>query len=260
MRFSSLGSGSKGNATVVHYGDTYILIDCGFSVKETEKRLSLRGLQGSDLAAILVTHEHSDHIRGVLPLAKKYQLPVMMTAGTSKSLDNNSNSNANINFSLFESDLTFHVGDLKIVPVSVAHDAREPVQFVVKGGGMTLGVLTDLGSVTPHVLDNYCCCDGLLVESNHDTAMLASGSYPPSLKQRVGGDWGHLNNQQTRHLLENIQIEQLQQLVIGHISQQNNHVDLVEKELSRLCSELSSVHYACQDSGFSWIELSVQGS
>ena len=257
MRFSSLGSGSKGNATVVHHGDTYILIDCGFSVKETEKRLSLRGLQGNDLTAILVTHEHSDHIRGVLPLARKYQLPVMMTGGTSKSLDNNSRSITNIDLSLFESDLTFHVGDLELMPVSVAHDSREPVQFVVKGGGMTLGVLTDLGSVTPHVLDNYRCCDGLLVESNHDTTMLANGPYPPSLKQRVGGDWGHLNNQQTRQLLENIQIEQLQQLVIGHISQQNNHVDLVKEELSGLSNRLSTVHYACQNNGFSWIELNV---
>lgn len=257
MRFCSLGSGSKGNATVVHHGDTYILIDCGFSVKETEKRLSLRGLQGSDLTAILVTHEHSDHIRGVLPLAKKYKLPVMMTVGTSKFLNNNSSNNANIDLSLFESDLTFHVGDFELMPVSVAHDAREPVQFVVKGGGVTLGVLTDLGSVTPHVLDNYRCCDGLLVESNHDVAMLANGSYPSSLKQRVGGDWGHLNNQQTRQLLENIQIKQLQQLVIGHISQQNNHVDLVKEELSGLGNRLSKVHYACQNNGFSWIELNA---
>ncbi len=257
MRFSSLGSGSKGNATVVHHGDTYILIDCGFSVKETEKRLSLHGLQGSDLTAILVTHEHSDHIRGALPLARKYQLPVMMTAGTSKFLDNTSNNNDKIDLSLLESDLTFHVGDIELMPVSVAHDAREPVQFVMKGGGMTLGVLTDLGSVTPHVLDNYRCCDGLLVESNHDTAMLANGSYPSSLKKRVGGDWGHLNNQQTRQLLESIQLEQLQQLVIGHISQQNNHVDLVKEELSELSNRLSTVHYACQNKGFSWIELDV---
>jgi len=257
MRFSSLGSGSKGNATVVHHGDTCILIDCGFSVKETERRLSLRGLQGNDLTAILVTHEHSDHIRGVLPLARKYELPVMMTAGTSKSLDSKSKSNAYLNPSLFESDVPFHVGDFELMPVSVAHDAREPVQFVLRGGGMTLGVLTDLGSVTPHVLDNYRCCDGLLVESNHDSAMLANGSYPPLLKQRVGGDWGHLNNQQTRHLLENIQVEQLQQLVIGHISQQNNHVDLVEEELSELGNQLCMVHYACQRNGFSWIELNV---
>ena len=180
----------------------------------------------------------------------------MMTAGTSKSL--NSKSKTNIKLSLFESDTAFHVGDLELMPVSVAHDAREPVQFVAKGGGMTLGVLTDLGSVTPHVLDNYHCCDGLLVESNHDTAMLANGPYPPSLKQRVGGDWGHLNNQQTRQLLENIQVEQLQQLVIGHISQQNNHIGLVKKELSEISAGLPKVYYACQDNGFSWIELNMQ--
>lgn len=251
MRFSSLGSGSKGNATVVHHGNTLLLIDCGFSVKETEKRLSLRGLNAGDLDGIVVTHEHSDHIRGVLSLAKKYQLPVLMTAGTAKSVK----SGIGIEFSFIESDVSFSFGDIDITPVSVAHDAREPVQFVLRGGGMTLGVLTDLGSVTPHVLENYCFCHGLLVESNHDVAMLARGPYPPSLKSRVGGDWGHLNNQQTKYLLQNIYTEQLQQLVIGHISEKNNSLELVEKVISEVDLKASDIHYACQDNGFSWIEL-----
>lgn len=253
MRFSSLGSGSKGNATVVHHGDTFLLIDCGFSVKETEKRLSLLGLQASDLNAIAVTHEHSDHIRGVLPLAKKFQLPVLMTVGTHKSLK----SAVGIDLSLIESDVSFSLGDLIVTPVSVAHDAREPVQFVVRGGEMTLGVLTDLGSVTPHVLESYRYCHGLLVECNHDIDMLATGPYPPSLKHRVGGDWGHLNNQQTKYLLQNIQTEQLQQLVIGHISQKNNSLDLVKTTLSEVSIQASEVHYACQDKGFTWIELTL---
>ena len=251
MRFSSLGSGSKGNATVVHYGDTLVLIDCGFSVKETEKRLSLRGLQVSDLSGIIVTHEHSDHIRGVSSLAKKYQLPVLMTAGTYKSLK----SEIHVDLTLIESDHSFSFGDLMVTPVSVAHDAREPVQFVVRGGDITLGVLTDLGCVTPHVLENYRFCHGLLIECNHDEEMLAMGPYPPSLKQRVGGDWGHLNNDQTKFLLQNIQIEQLQHLVIGHISQKNNSLDIVKKVMSEINFPPLDIHYACQNEGFPWIEL-----
>ncbi|MDX2465566.1 MAG: MBL fold metallo-hydrolase [Porticoccus sp.] len=251
MRFTSLGSGSKGNATVVHCGDTRVLIDCGFSAKEAEKRLLRVGLEGRDLAAIVVTHEHADHIRGVLPLAKKHNLPVMMTVGTSKVL----NDHSQVDLTLVDSDSVFAIGELELKAVAVAHDAREPVQYVVRGEGLTLGVLTDLGSITPHVLENYRQCDGLLVESNHDVDMLADGSYPPSLKHRVGGAWGHLNNQQTLHLLQNIDLEQLQHLVIGHISQQNNSLDLVKDVISAIEGQLPVIHYACQEEGFSWIEL-----
>jgi phosphoribosyl 1,2-cyclic phosphodiesterase len=251
MRFTSLGSGSKGNATVVHCGETRILIDCGFSVREMEKRLSLRGMDASELSAILVTHEHTDHIRGVLPLARKYQLPVMLTSGTSKSLKEHSK----VNLILIDSNEHFSVGELELTPVSVAHDAREPVQFVIRSRGLTLGVLTDLGSITPHVLECYGQCDGLLIEFNHDAEMLAKGSYPTSLKNRVGGAWGHLNNQQALHLLQNIQMDRLQQLVICHVSQQNNSVALIKERISVMASQLPAVHYACQDQGLSWVEL-----
>lgn len=251
MRFTSLGSGSKGNATVIHCGETRILIDCGFSVRETEKRLSLRGMDASELSAIFVTHEHTDHIRGVLSLARKYQLPVMLTPGTSKALKEYSK----VNLILLESNEPFNIGELELTPVSVAHDAREPVQFVVRGQGLTLGVLTDLGSITPHVLKHYAQCDGLLIEFNHDAEMLAEGSYPESLKKRVGGAWGHLNNQQALYLLQNIQLDQLQQLVICHISQQNNCVALIEERVSVVASQLPTVHYVCQDQGLLWVEL-----
>lgn len=253
MRFASLGSGSKGNATVVKYADTLVLVDCGFSVKETEKRLMRLGLEAHDLSAILVTHEHSDHLRGVPSLAKKYQRPVYMTAGTSKSLRECSG----IDLRVINSHSAFHVGDLELMPVAVAHDAREPVQFVLRGGLLTLGVLTDLGTVTPHVLEHYGSCDGLLVEFNHDIEMLASGPYPEMLKRRVGGEWGHLSNQQALHLIENIGTEQLQRLIIGHISQKNNSLDLVKTSVAKLQNKLPAVVYAEQDKGFPWQELRV---
>ncbi len=256
MRFTSLGSGSKGNATVVACGDTLILIDCGFSVRETEKRLARLGLEAEDFTAILVTHEHSDHIRGVLSLARKYQLTVMMTAGTCKTLKELSG----VDLKLISSHAEFKVGGLEVVPVPVPHDAREPVQYVLRGAGISLGILTDLGSITPHVMDSYRYCDGLLLEANHDTTMLANGPYPPVLKNRVGGDWGHLNNHQALHLLHNVELKQLQQLVLGHISQQNNSLELVretlvEKVMSDINHQQTSIHYATQEQGVIWHQL-----
>jgi len=251
MKFSSLGSGSRGNSAVVKYNDTTILIDCGFSVKETEKRLSLLNVDPSAINAIIVTHEHGDHIRGVAPLAKKYKLPVIMTAGTSKFLK----SASVIDLQLIETEIDFSVGELQITSVPVAHDAREPVQFVIRGGGLTLGILTDLGTVTQHVIDLYKYCDGLLVESNHDTNMLANGPYSSALKERVGGAWGHLSNRQMLILLQNINLSQMQQLVIGHISQKNNSIELVRDVVSKIKNKLPPILYATQNEGFTWVEL-----
>ncbi|MFT7300701.1 MAG: phosphoribosyl 1,2-cyclic phosphodiesterase [Porticoccus sp.] len=251
MRFTSLGSGSRGNATVVHSGDSLILIDCGFSVRETEKRLARVGLGADDLTAILVTHEHADHIRGVLPLARKHQLTVMMTTGTCKTLKDYSG----VNLEPIISDSGFRVGGLDVMPVSVPHDAREPVQYVLRSAGVTLGVLTDLGSITPHVVSNFSCCDGLLLEANHDIDMLANGSYPQALKNRVGGDWGHLNNYQTRHLLHQVQLSQLQHLVLGHISQQNNSLGQVKEAMAGLDQTLPPIHYASQEQNAIWHQL-----
>ncbi|TNE80487.1 MAG: MBL fold metallo-hydrolase [Gammaproteobacteria bacterium] len=251
MRFASLGSGSKGNATVVDCGSARFLLDCGFSIRETERRLERLGLKATDLSAVLVTHEHTDHVRGVLPLAKKHRLPVIMTAGTSKAV----NPPENVSLKLIDSHSPFVYDDVEITPVSVPHDAREPVQYVFRHAGVTLGVLTDLGSVTPHVVEQFSRCDGLLLECNHDLEMLQDGSYPPSLKRRIASPWGHLNNEQSLALLDSIQTAQLQHLVLGHISQQNNALDIVRRVMRDMASRISSVHYARQDEGFSWLEL-----
>ncbi len=251
MRFSSIGSGSKGNSTIIEYDDTVILVDCGFSLKETEKRLSISGLAPSKINAILVTHEHSDHIRGVSSLAKKYKIPVMATAGTSKFLRNSSA----LNLTCIDTQSDFHIENLTVTPVLVPHDAREPVQFIIRGGLLTFGILTDVGAITEHIIELYQCCDGLMIESNHDEDMLFNGSYPRSLKNRVGGNWGHLNNKQMLYFLKNIELEQLQELVIGHISENNNSVSLVKETISEISKQLSSVSYATQNEGFDWIQL-----
>ncbi len=255
LRFASLGSGSKGNATLVEQGDTCVMVDCGFSTRQTVQRLAHLQRQPEDLSAILVTHEHSDHIKGVLPFARRFGLPVMMTAGTARAASIDAGVAAGVDVRLIDSDKAFSVGGLQVSPVSVPHDAREPVQFVFFDGQKRLGVLTDLGNITPHVLEQFKACDGFLVEANHDQKMLAEGPYPYALKQRVGGDWGHLNNGQTARLLSQLNISDLQILVLAHISQQNNSRHRVEAELESVVSALPKTLYACQDEGFDWQSL-----
>ncbi|KJS08056.1 MAG: beta-lactamase [Gammaproteobacteria bacterium BRH_c0] len=248
IRFASLGSGSKGNGTLLESAGTCVLVDCGFSIRETEKRLARLGCRAEDISAILVTHEHSDHGRGVVPLAKKYSIPVVMTAGTARAL----NPAGLQEIRLINAQAAFAVGGMTVTPVAVPHDAREPVQFVFTRHQRRVGILTDLGCITPHVLSSYDGCDGLLLEANHDAALLAGGAYPASLKRRVGGDWGHLNNGQAAGLLARIERRRLQVLVMGHISQQNNHVDLVRDAVAPYQDDLQNVHYACQEEGFHW--------
>ncbi len=251
MQFASLGSGSKGNGTLIEHQDTCVLVDCGFPVRETIRRLQKLERQPEDISTILVTHEHGDHLRGVMPLARRYKIPVMMTAGTARYAAIRPGDPVKV----IEPDRDFSLGGVAVTPVSVPHDAREPVQFLFDSGIQRLGILTDLGRVTPHVVDNYRDCDGLLLEANHDPDMLAFGAYPASLKRRVGGDWGHLSNYQSAELLERINRTRLQCLVLGHISQQNNAPDRVSAAVSHLVDGLSRVIYACQNEGFSWQEL-----
>ncbi len=250
MRFASLGSGSKGNATLVAFRDTALLIDCGFSLKETEKRLARLGFSAGDLSAVLVTHEHGDHLRGVMPLANKYGLKVFMTPGTGKATPAGKARVEEVHASV-----AFQLGDIEVRPVAVPHDAREPVQYVLHGGDLTLGILTDLGSVTPHVVEQYRSCDGLLLEANHDPTMLRNGPYPYRLQQRVAGDWGHLNNQQAFELLAQLDLERIQHLVLAHISRQNNSLEAVRDVMADIETQVSATSYACQEQGFSWIEL-----
>ena len=252
MRFASLGSGSKGNATLIEWRDTCVMVDCGFSIKETTLRMAKLGKQPQDLNAILVTHEHSDHWKGVMPLANKFGIKVYLTAGCLKSRDLK---NPTTDFHIIDSHTEFRVGDLTVTPVPVPHDAREPVQYLFNSLNHKLGVLTDIGSLTPHVEAQYDNCHGLLLEANHDLDMLAMGPYPAFLKDRVSGQWGHLNNQQTARLLANVDQSLIQQLVIGHISDKNNSLDKVRDAVEKVYTGQGNLHYACQQEGFDWLEL-----
>ncbi len=222
MKFAILGSGSKGNSSVICSAEASILVDCGFAAKELEQRLFQLGLHPSSLNAILLTHEHTDHSKGVGSLARKYGLSVYMTAGTLLSRDFGYLENLNV----VHGYQPFKVGDISVTPVAVPHDAREPAQFIFKHGDTRVGVLTDLGCITPHVLSCYEQCDALVLEANHDLKMLAEGAYPARLKARVGSNWGHLNNEQALRLFEYL-AERLRVLIVAHISENNNCPRLV---------------------------------
>ena len=252
MRFASIGSGSKGNATLVAVADTLLLVDCGFSVRETERRLSRLGIAAGDIDAILVTHEHSDHSAGVARLSRRHRIPVYLTHGTlgSGRLEDCFETRC------IHSEVPFQVGAIEVQPVAVPHDAREPCQYRFSHGGRSLGVLTDLGSITPHVVRHYRGCDGLVLEFNHDLGLLQAGAYPASLKRRVAGDWGHLNNRQAAALLGEIGHSALRYLVVAHISENNNCRERAASALAEVYGELDErVVWADQQGGFGWLEL-----
>lgn len=251
MRFASLGSGSRGNATLVEQDSTLLLVDCGFSLRETERRLLRLGRDPAQVSAILVTHEHGDHLSGVALFARRYGVPVWLSAGTCAA---SSGDIAGCN--VFSSHASFAVGDIEITPFPVPHDAREPAQFVFGNGAQRLGLLTDTGSLTPHIEQQLTGCDALLLECNHDRAMLANGIYPPVLKARVGGDYGHLSNEQAGALLRRIDCSRLQHIVAAHISDKNNTPQLAVSALAAAldCSRdwIAAAH---QDAGLDWREL-----
>jgi len=252
VQFCSIGSGSKGNGTLIRKGETCILIDNGFTLKEFENRLAQKGLTPLNLTAILITHEHSDHIKGVGPLARKYRIPVYCSHGTAQ----HEGLGKIPTLKIIDSHSQFDINELSITPVVVPHDAREPTQFVVQANDFRVGILTDLGSLTPHIIQSYQDCHGLLIETNHDVSMLRRGPYPPKLKVRVEGHLGHLNNEQAYEFLTKTQLKQLQFVVATHISEQNNTVDLAINSIARaLNCEPEFVILATQESGFDWCEL-----
>jgi len=251
VQFASLGSGSKGNATLVRSGATLVMIDCGFSVRETQRRMARLGVEPAQLDAILVTHEHSDHASGVAAVSGKYRIPVYLTHGTRRT----GRCDGSYDLRPFNCEDTLDIGSLSIKAVAVPHDAAEPCQYRLSSGGHTLGILTDLGSITPHVIDNFRACNSLLLEFNHDLPMLLDGPYPSHLKRRVGGDWGHLNNQQAAQLLRHLDHTRLRHLVVGHISEKNNCEERARTALLSVLDSLDGVTFACQAEGFDWLDL-----
>lgn len=254
MRFACLGSGSRGNGLVVEVADTRLLLDCGFTLKETIARLSRLGLEPGMIDGIVVTHEHDDHISGVARFARKYKIPVWLTHGTLRTVAKPFQMVPVIH--IIDGYQRFSIDDIEVEPYPVPHDAEEPAQFVFGNGALRLGVLTDTGSSTPHIEGILSRCHALVLECNHDADMLANGDYPPSLKRRVGGRFGHLDNAASAKLLASLDNTCLQHVIAAHLSQKNNTPLLAQTMLSgALNCGVDWIGVASQNEGFGWRQL-----
>lgn len=252
VRVTSLGSGSKGNATVIQSKQAQLLIDCGFSCKELERRLQIKGLAPEDITAVLVTHEHGDHFNGVPRFCNKYNVPVWMSKGAS--LDKKANGLKQVN--LFNGHHDFYLDNIKISPVAVPHDSREAYQFTFEINEIKIGLLTDVGHITPFIEQRYQQCDLLMLEFNHDLGLLLNGNYPSSLKARVSENFGHLNNQQAANFLTKNITAQLKYLIVMHVSEQNNHEQLILQSIKeKNIKSNTQVIIANQKLGSDWLSF-----
>ncbi|WP_038029757.1 MULTISPECIES: MBL fold metallo-hydrolase [unclassified Thioalkalivibrio] len=249
IRFCSLGSGSGGNALVVEIGTTRLLVDCGFSVQELERRLAQQGLTASDLDGVFVTHEHGDHLGSAPALSRRYGLHVYASAGTRLA----ARDNGFAHFEEIQPDVPIEVDDAQVIPYTVPHDAREPTQFVFSDGASRLVLMTDAGHITPHMIEIASAAQGLLLECNHCPELLASGRYPPRLKRRIGDGYGHLPNHAATQLLQRADTSQLEHLIGMHLSSDNNRPELAEQALCEgVGATRDEIAIASQDTGFDW--------
>lgn len=261
MRFASLGSGSEGNALLVEgaEGAGCVLIDCGFGVREAERRLQAAGRDPAGIDAILVTHEHADHVGGVFRLAHRHRIPVHLTHGTLRAVAGlvPADFDRGALLRVFDSYAGFECAGLHVEPVPVPHDAREPVQYVVDDGRVRLGVLTDLGHGSAHVVRALARLDALVLECNHDPQMLETNPrYTRSLKRRIAGPWGHLDNAQAARILQSIDRSRLCTVVAAHLSRHNNRPDLARAALASVFDDDPvRLRIADQDSGIGWIAV-----
>lgn len=256
MRFCSLGSGSSGNATVVEARDGTrahrVLIDCGFSLREFETRLARAGLLPEQLDAIFVTHEHGDHVGCAPVLSRRYGIPLWTSRGTWRA--SGESEAADVRFA--RDGEPIDVGSLRLIPYTVPHDAAEPLQLRCTDGARSLGVLTDAGSITPHLLEHLHGCEALLIECNHDAGMLARSRYPASVRARIGGPHGHLCNETAAQILRASAHAGLRHVVAAHLSEQNNTPALAREAMAGAWGATpDDIVVASPARGFDWLML-----
>ena len=256
LRFKSLGSGSTGNATLVESAGLVpfrLLVDCGLGIRQLQLRLGQAGLQLQDIDAIFITHEHSDHVGCAVNLSSRHNIPVWMSRGTHTAIGS---PDFNGRLRIARDGAAIDMGGLEVMPFAVPHDAREPLQLTCTDGAARLGILTDLGHATTHVIEHLQDCSALLLECNHDTDMLAQSSYPDFLKRRVGGQYGHLSNSAAVDIIRSVTNPRLRHVVAAHLSAQNNRVDLVQTILGNTMDCASGdIVVARPDSGCGWVEI-----
>jgi phosphoribosyl 1,2-cyclic phosphodiesterase len=233
-----LASGSRGNCALVSSASTRILVDAGISCRETFKRMKALGEEPHSLSAILITHEHSDHVYGLATLAKRLSIPIFMTGAThqvwSRAMRDENGVRPQLErLEKFESGHTFHVGDICVKPFTIPHDAADPVGFTFKAEGVKVGIVTDLGYLPVSVRDHLRGCDVLVMESNHDVEMLRGGPYPWSVKQRVMSRVGHLSNEALADFFRHDYDNTAAFVVLAHLSEQNNHPEIARREAEK---------------------------
>ncbi len=263
LRFISLGSGSSGNATVVESGDglsrTRVLIDCGLPLRELDARLARAGLGASDLDAVFVTHEHADHVGHSGRLVARTGIPLWTSRGTAQAAARALASVPAAQLHCARDGEPISVGALEITPFTVPHDAREPLQLLCSDGAVRLGVLTDLGHSTPHIVSHLSACDALILECNHDETMLQAGSYPWPLKRRIAGPHGHLSNADAAALARQLCASKPMLLVAAHLSEENNRPDLARGALAQATGcDPQDIRVAGPVTGTDWIDVRQQ--
>jgi phosphoribosyl 1,2-cyclic phosphodiesterase len=255
LRFASLASGSDGNALVVEADGTCLLVDCGLNLRDTDRRLARLGLEPAAIRGILVTHEHGDHAGRVFDFAAAHGVTVHLTYGSLIALENEGKVIEGVRLSILTSREPLAIEGVEVRPFTVPHDAREPVQFVLSDGAARLGVLTDIGVGTAHVVETLSGLDALVLECNYDRDLLWNGGYPRWLKERIAGPFGHLDNEESARLLAALDRSRLKHVVAAHLSQQNNRPELARRALAgALGCEESWIGLATQADGFAWRE------
>jgi len=258
LRAVVLGSGSAGNAIALTCGGQVVLLDAGFSARETIRRLKAAGIEPARVSAVLLSHEHSDHVRGVRVLASRLGIPVYSSAGTMKAtfLERQVTDIRKI-----EPGETFPIGKVSITSFRTSHDAAEPLGFRFEDSrGTTIGILTDSGIVNDDAIEMLCGCHVLGIESNHDDGMLESGPYPAFLKRRIRSDRGHLSNEAAAHAIAAIACDRLHTIIGLHLSRTNNTSRLAEKAIADALYRLghpAGIVSASQDSPYSLPEMTV---
>jgi phosphoribosyl 1,2-cyclic phosphodiesterase len=243
VRVVPLGSGSSGNATLVEFGDRKILVDAGLSARDLAARLSACGVDPKTLNAIILSHEHHDHARGLHRFALTHKVPVFTTPEALEAL-NLAPHHLGGAWHPFDPGTPFDAYGVSVLPFAVPHDAANPVAFVLAGEGFRVGIATDLGHATTLVMERLRGCHILLVEANHDDGMLVRGKYPWALKQRIGGRLGHLSNEEAAMLLSAVADDDCRAVILAHLSEHNNTAALARRAVSTALSGAGRKHYA----------------
>jgi len=248
MRLVSIASGSSGNCIYVGSDHTHILVDAGISNKRIEQGLNEIGVKGSELDAIVITHEHSDHIKGLGVLARKHGLPIYSTRETLEEISV-AKGLGELPEGLFHEvlpDVQLSIGDLELTSFSIDHDAANPVAYRIRHGRHSVAVATDMGHYDQYIIDHLQGLDALLLESNHDVNMLETGPYPYYLKRRILSDHGHLSNENAGRLLSQVLHDHLKKILLGHLSKENNY-EALAYETVRLEIDMGDCPYKASD-------------